>query len=386
MFRAVNDADFVQRCRDLAPVLRAGADEAEARRRLPPSVSAAIHDADILRGLTPTSLGGHGIGLRSFCEGTRELATGCPASAWTVSFLVLHAWLLSRFPPGCHDDLFDAGHVPTAAAPLAPTGRLEVVADGYRVHGRWEWATAISESDWCIVHGFDEGVELGTRFAVLPVADVTVEDTWHTSGMRATGSHTVAVDGAFVPAERTCSGDVLRTAVRPEGDRLGGLPLIPVLALAASASAVGAADAAVEAFRERLAGRVLAYSLGDRAADQPVMLARLAAVTDQRDVALAGWRHAIDRLEVAAADDDVDDLLRARTRLAAASAVRTARLVIGDVGEGAGASVYLSDHPIQRLQRDVETLKGHAVFDWDRTTELAGRVMMGQPLGPTDMA
>lgn len=386
MFRAVNDADFVQRCRDLAPVLRAGADEAEVLRRLPPSVSAAMHDADILRGLTPTSLGGHGIGLRSFCEGTRELATGCPASAWTVSFLVLHAWLLSRFPAACHDDLFDAGLVPTAAAPLAPTGRLEVVADGYRVHGRWEWATAINESDWCIVHGFDEGVELGTRFAVLPVADVTVEDTWHTSGMRATGSHTVVVDDVLVPAERTCSGDVLRTAVHPDGDRLGGLPLIPVLALAASASAVGAADAAVEAFRERLAGRVLAYSLGDRAADQPVMLARLAAVTDQRDVALAGWRHAIDRLEAAAAGDAVDDLLRARTRLAAASAVRTARLVIGDVGEGAGASVYRSDHPIQRLQRDVETLKGHAVFDWDRTTELAGRVMMGQPLGPTDMA
>jgi hypothetical protein len=48
--------------------------------------------------------------------------------------------------------------------------------------------------------------------------------------------------------------------------------------------------------------------------------------------------------------------------------------------------VYATSHPIQRLQRDVETLKGHVVFDWDRTTELAGRVMLGHPLRPTDLA
>ena len=53
---------------------------------------------------------------------------------------------------------------------------------------------------------------------------------------------------------------------------------------------------------------------------------------------------------------------------------------------GAGASVYFESHPLQRLQRDVETLKGHVVFDWDRAAELAGRVLLGQPLQPTDMA
>jgi hypothetical protein len=48
--------------------------------------------------------------------------------------------------------------------------------------------------------------------------------------------------------------------------------------------------------------------------------------------------------------------------------------------------VYATCHPIQRLQRDVETLKGHVIFDWDRTTELAGRVMLGGSLGPADRA
>lgn len=53
--------------------------------------------------------------------------------------------------------------------------------------------------------------------------------------------------------------------------------------------------------------------------------------------------------------------------------------------DGAGASVYFASHPLQRLQRDVETLKGHVIFDWDRTAELAGRYQLGLGLRPTDM-
>ncbi len=52
------------------------------------------------------------------------------------------------------------------------------------------------------------------------------------------------------------------------------------------------------------------------------------------------------------------------------------RGVISTVCEGADASVYFSSSPLQRL-RDVEVLKGHVIFDWDRTAELAGRFALG---------
>jgi 3-hydroxy-9,10-secoandrosta-1,3,5(10)-triene-9,17-dione monooxygenase len=87
----------------------------------------------------------------------------------------------------------------------------------------------------------------------------------------------------------------------------------------------------------------------------------------------------------AAAVGRPSDALRVDTRLAAAATVRAARHVVASVCEGAGASVYYADHPLQRLQRDVETLKGHVVFDWDRTAELAGRFALGLGLRPTDM-
>jgi alkylation response protein AidB-like acyl-CoA dehydrogenase len=158
-----------------------------------------------------------------------------------------------------------------------------------------------------------------------------------------------------------------------------------VLALVASAPALGAAETAVALYRDRLAARVLAYSLGDRAADQPAAQVRLATATSDLAAGQCRWDAAIAAMSDAAATGRPSDALRVDTRLAAAATVRAARHVIGMVCEGAGASVYYADHPLQRLQRDVETLKGHVVFDWDRTAELAGRFALGHGLRPTDM-
>lgn len=72
-------------------------------------------------------------------------------------------------------------------------------------------------------------------------------------------------------------------------------------------------------------------------------------------------------------------------RLTAAATVRSARSIINTIAEGAGASVYFTSNPFQRFERDVELLKGHVIFDWDRTTELAGRVELELPLQRTEM-
>jgi len=383
----MDTGEFLARCETLVAVLAAHADEGERIRRLPTEAFEAALQADIFPAIVPTSLGGHGLGLDALAQGTRILAHGCPASAWTISFFMQHAWLLSKFPAEGRQEFFPDGGFPFGAAPLAPGGSVAEVDGGFLVSGTWEWATCVEQSEWVMVHGFEPGPDLATRFFVIPVAETEVEDVWFTSGMRATGSNTVHVKECFVPERRTLpSRTLIDNLDGVEGDGLANIPLVSTLALAAAAPALGAAEAAVELYHERLAKRVLAYSLGDKAAEQPAAQIRLATAMSHVTSARAGWESAIGAIVEGSANGTPSVQLRVEAKLAAAATVRASRQVINVVCEGAGASVYKSDHPLQRLQRDVETLKGHVIFDWDRTAELAGRITLGFGLRPTDMA
>ncbi|MEZ5376621.1 MAG: acyl-CoA dehydrogenase family protein [Acidimicrobiales bacterium] len=378
--------EVMSRCAALAGSAAAAADEAERLRRLPPSLIDEVTEADLWRLVMPTGLGGHGLGITELAHGTRRLAQGCPASAWTISFLVMHSWLLTKFGEAARAEFFAEQPWALAPAPLAPTGTLTAVDGGYRVSGRWEWATGVHHGEWVMVHAVQTEPEFATRFVVVRVDEVTIEDVWHTSGMRGTGSDAVHLDDVFVPEHRTLpSAGLMFGSGEIEGDAMAGLPVPQVLALMAAAPALGAAEAAVDLFRERIAGRVLAYSLGDRAKDQPVSQARLGAVMTQLAATRANWDRAIARLAAVPTAGPLTLEERVDLRLAAAYTVRSVRELIGSIGEGSGASVYFADSPFQRLQRDVEVLKGHVIFDWDRATQIAGRAALGIEPGPADM-
>ena len=386
-------------CAAMAERLADRADEAEELRRLPDATIDDAVDAGLFAMVVPTSLGGQGLGLDTLANSTRILAHGCPASAWTLSFLVMHSWLLTRFSPVARAEFFpDDRPWALTPAPLAPTGTLRVVDGGYRLSGRWEWATGINHADWVMVHAIldassDDGTvsrELATYFAVVPRSEVEVDDVWFTSGMRATGSNTVRIDDVFVPEHRTLPATTWMAAGAPiDGDGMAGLAVLPVLALVAAAPALGAAETAVDLFRERMTERVLAYTLGDHQRDQPAAQVRLATAMSELASARARWDAALAELMSAAADPSgpreltIDE--RAAVRLSAAATVRSSRDVITTVCDGSGASIYRSSSPLQRLQRDVEVLKGHVIFDWDRTAELVGRITLGLPLRPTDL-
>jgi alkylation response protein AidB-like acyl-CoA dehydrogenase len=386
MAEAMDHDRFLTSCRELVPVLLDRADEGEQLRRVPDATIDAVRAADLFRVVVPTELGGHGLGLDTFAQGTRILAQGCPASAWTLSFLMIHGWLLTKFGAEARALVFEGSPCPFTPAPIAPTG-IAVVADGgYRITGTWEWATGVAHAEWVMVHAVQAEPVFDTHFVLLRPDEVEIDDVWFTSGMRATGSNTVRIDDRFVPDAMTIPArTLLYGGEQLEGDGLAGHPVPAVLGLVAAAPALGAAEAVVERFRDRVSSRVLAYSLGDRAREQPAAQIRLATAMSDLESARVRWDAAIASLADAAASGSVDEDLRVATRLTAAATVRAARSVISTVCEGAGASVYRSTDPMQRLQRDVEVLKGHVFFDWDRTAELAGRHALGLPLRPTDM-
>src|SRR5690606_545847 len=96
----------------------------------------------------------------------------------------------------------------------APDGRAERVPGGYRVRGRWRYASgapyATTFTANCIVTSGGEPVrdvngEPLVRAMAFPRSDVEIVETWDAAGMRATASHDFVVEDAFVSEARSFS-------------------------------------------------------------------------------------------------------------------------------------------------------------------------------------
>lgn len=365
------------------------AEEAERLRRLPAATVSDFRQTELFRLLLPARFGGLQASFPELLQPIRRMAHGCASSAWTLGFYALHNWMLSLFDPRAQEEVFASGPV-LAPAPLAPTGRGVPADGGVRVTGRWAWATGAMDADWMIVGALVERADgIDPVLVVLPADRVEVVDTWHTAGMRGTGSHDLVVDDVFVPEHRLVAVADIYGGTAP-GARAHGVPtyrwpMVPALALTASMPVLGAAERVTELFAERLGGRVLAYS-GVAQKDQPAAQIRLG----EARVRLSALRALI-----AATADEIDAIVvsggrvsrsvRADARLAAARTVHECRATIADLLEAAGASAHFLSSPLQRAKRDVDIAAGHVVFDYDTSRELAGALAIGAKISPIAM-
>jgi indole-3-acetate monooxygenase len=92
------------------------------------------------------------------------------------------------------------------AGSFLPKGQAESVAGGYRVNGRWPFASGIHHADWVLAGAFvPDQPQVGPRLAVLPREQIIIHDNWHVAGLRGTGSCDFSIDNVFVPEAMTCA-------------------------------------------------------------------------------------------------------------------------------------------------------------------------------------
>lgn len=375
-------SDFVAR-------LTERAQEAETLRRLPAATVADLAESKFTDLLVPACYGGQQAAFPAILDPVRRMAHGCASSAWTIGFYALHNWMLALFGEQAQAEAF-ATRPFLAPAPLAPTGRGLPEARGVRLSGRWSWATGVMDANWIIVGalcGPDDGIY--PALALLPAAEVTVEDVWRTDGMCATGSNDVVITGAFVPEHRlvrvvdiyagTAPGSVLHDSPTYRW------PMVPALSLLAAMPALGSAARVAEIYAGRLSERVLAYE-GVLQKDKPIAQAHLGEAQVRLralDGLLADTVGTIESAVVAG--DRVPRIMRAEARLAAAHIVRESKNVIALLLNASGASAHFLDNPLQRAKRDVDVLSGHVIFDYDTSRELAGALAIGAKIPITAM-
>jgi alkylation response protein AidB-like acyl-CoA dehydrogenase len=362
--------------RRLAPTITVRAAEAESARRIPRDLLEELAAAGCFRVLTPTSHGGLGADLPSGMRIFEALARADASVGWTV-MIGGTSWIdLVGLPRAAFDELFASGRNVIFAGVFSPSGSIKAVEDGYRVTGRWSFASGCEHADWLFgntVERIDDGVP-HLRTAVFSPEQIVIEDTWNVAGLSGTGSHHFHVDDVFVPSHRTLVPLVDEPCIDAV---IARIPPPAVLSLNIGSIAVGIGEGALDdsvrlasAKTPLLAENPLArnghfqFELAN--ADATLRAARALLYESAESV----WTTAAGGSPLSLED-------RARTRAAAVWATSRAAEVVTSAYRACGGSSVYASSPLQRRLRDVNALTQHFLVRGDTLTT-AGAILAGQ--------
>src|SRR5579863_177844 len=273
-------AEMKERARRLVPALRERQQKTETLRRIPDESLAELHAAELFRIHQPTRVGGSELPFRAVVEIGSIVAQGCASTAWVMTNLISHHWMLGYFPRETQDEIWsdNPDHL-IGSAFIFTCGKATRVAGGYRVSGRWPFSSGVDPSTWLLVGAMVEGDsgDAAYRMFLVPQGSWRVIDTWHVMGLVGTGSQDIAISDEFVPEARSLAMSAARggsgawSAANP--GPLYRLPMMALFACVVGAVPLGIAQATVEQFTASMRSRLGTYS-GKALSDLPTLQIR----------------------------------------------------------------------------------------------------------------
>lgn len=353
--------------------------EIERGRRLPPDLVHELAAAGCFRMLAPRSHGGAEVSLPTHLRMIEQLAMTDGSVAWTVMIGCLTPVAFGHLPRDVFDTLYADGPDVIVAGTYNPTGTATPVPDGYRVSGRWSFASGCQHCHWFLAHSIvTDGRVPPMRMMVLHRDDVEIIDTWSASGLCGTGSHDFVADDVFVPAARTFT-----LFGEPSLDiALLRLPELSFSSLEIATVAIGIARGALGDIEILATGKVPAFGVRALAAN-PLFQHQLAEA-DTRLRAARSLVHDDAEEAWAAAVEGIPFTVEHRARIRATTtwATQTAAAVVDMAYTAGGSSSIYTASPLQRRMRDVRTLTQHFLVKSDTFTA-AGAVLAGQDVDTT---
>lgn len=379
---------FVSRAVQLAPVLRLRSRDCEKLRRVPAETIADFTAAGFFDILKPRRHGGAELDPIVFLRVCMEVARHCGSSAWVLAIVGIHNWRLALFPDQAAADVWSDNAVgPTLiAASTPPSGKATRVPGGFRISGRWPFASGVDHCGWTFLAakvpvGAEGRMTLQYLFLV-PRSDFEIVDDWHVAGLKGTGTKSVLVKDAFVPDHRASSeADTARLRKDPGSTNDGSVYRYPwglVLAYAIAAPAIGMAAAAIDHYIDSIREKVSAT--GADATINPHASLMIANCLTMLDCAKTKFTQNLEELGHAARAGTEPSLeLRARCRWEASWIAECCANQVDAVFAASGAGALFDQHPLQRIFRDIHSLKAHRIMNSDSTGENFGRLQVGLP-------
>jgi alkylation response protein AidB-like acyl-CoA dehydrogenase len=377
-------SSFVEAAKGLAPQIQASADDIERSRRLPLPLVDAMAQAGLFRLWIPRSLGGEETDPTTLVRVVEEVSRADGAAGWCLGIGGTYGAFGGYLSADAAHEIYGSDPLVRTAGALRPFGNAVVVDGGYRVTGRWPLGSGCQHSGWivggCRILDGDQPRLLpnGTplmRVLFFPAADCEILDTWHSIGLRGTGSHDYTVTDVLVPAAHSLS--LREPPVEP-----GPLYAMPTIALSAPAlAAVGlgiarhATDLLLELAQTKIASRsrqslredvTMQASLGQAEA---VLRSGRAFLYETLEEA---WR-------VATAGDRLTVSQRAMLWLASTHAVTSAKQATELMFSAGGSASPYSSGGLERCLRDIHAVGQHL------TLTPANYQMAGQAFLDLDM-
>ena len=146
--------ELIRRARDLVPEIRARAEETERNRRISPEIIAKVRDAELLRTTRPREFGGFEYDAVVALEIALTISAACASTGWAVNGALSNGISFGHYPIETQRELWGDGSDPFSCACFAPTGAAVPADGGYRLSGKWSFASGVDHASWIRLGAF----------------------------------------------------------------------------------------------------------------------------------------------------------------------------------------------------------------------------------------
>lgn len=380
----VSAETLVERARAMVPVLKQRAAKTEAARCLLPETIAEMKAAGFFRVLQPRQYGGYELDPQVFYDICMTLAEGCMSTAWVYGVVGVHNWQIALFDPRAAEDVWGQDSDVLIASTYMPKGQVTPVEGGFRFSGRWGFSSGIDHAEWVFLGGliFNEGQPPEYRTFLLPKRDYEIVDTWHTMGLKGTGSKDIVVKDVFVPEYRTHKASDGFMGTNPGRDTftadLYKLPFGQIFVRAVSSAAVGGLQGALDTFLDFAKVRV--GDMGNKTSEQaPAQLAASETAVAVDEMKLVLHRNFDVLMTKIRKRQPLDDLnQRLHFRFQAAQVVERSARHVYQLFSACGGRGIFTDFPLYRYMLDIFAARAHYANNPEQFGRNYGSVMLGR--------
>jgi 3-hydroxy-9,10-secoandrosta-1,3,5(10)-triene-9,17-dione monooxygenase len=376
--------ELVRRAEALQPLLMKNAAESDRGRRAHEDNIRAIAEAGLFRLMVPKRYGGYEGSLRNHLEVSAALGETCGGTAWVVALTNVCAWFTGLFPKHAQDEVFGANPDARVSGVFTPSTQSRRVDGGLVISGKWYFSSGSLHADWAMVGVIEHdanGAFKKQYLALVPMSELSIEDTWYTAGMRASGSNCIVGNEVFVPDHRLM--DILG-AVQGEypsefkDEAAYRAAFVPFAALILTGPQLGMGRAALKYVIEKAPQRAIAYTSFEKQTDSTVFQTQIADAAIKIDTAHLRAFRAADEIDTAARRGEMLDYTT-RARVRADTGVITTHITdaINVLLSAHGAGSFAEASPMQRWWRDSNTAARHAVGLPAIGIELYGKALLG---------